>query len=382
MNGIISNATLKKIASFRKHLLRLATWVIIGGVAAGIAVIFLVDKSELGDILGKMVATIISIALVLMVSVNGFAILEARKAAAQIFAIATMVTSLAWLALWMFAIWGNIYENDLMTKAMLICAILAVWGFYIANMLNLFEGRRRDVLQPLRIVGILAATYATGYFCAFILCGPFDGDLNNKLQILAWFGVIIGIIILPVAAVISKNERKYTARLVEAKNANHIVHASRQHAAPTLDLSKYSDKVPPEIPIVEDEPSVQPGRKMKIGPSRGMDTSVSSPRKTEAELRAEVEEEIRRETIEKELRAKLSSQRNADGAYTDDPEAADPYPKETYDDYAQDADDEEYLLNPFGVKQATAAQEDEDIINAVNELNEYIDDKGQYKSED
>ena len=427
MSSIFNSQTLAKISTFRKHLFRLAIWVLIAGVVMGVVAIFVSDTEEINTTVGRVTGSIFIAAAMLFTSAICFVFLESKKSAAQVFAIITILASLVWAVLWILSIWNwelfqtctrssytpitpysyspdiayrTICEPTMVYKAALISTFVAISGFYSAILLNLYEGERRDLMNPLRFVGVILAIY----LCIFgsIMTGVTDtsNSIVQKFYILSGFALAICIVLLIVACIISRIE-KNRARFAMLQNGGTetnpipekkhfrvkgrilskevVAEESTNQAAKQpqgTDLSEYANHIPPEdVTALESDDSNTP--KIKLGPSRIMGDSIPPQPKSEAELRAEVEAELRRESIEREIRSKLANRRNADGAY--DPDAEDVYPDETYKGYSENADDQEYLLNPFGIKQASAVQDDEDLINAANELNEHIDEKGHYE---
>lgn len=432
MSSIFNSQTLAKISTFRKYLFRVAIWTLIAGVIMGVVMIFASDNTEINTTVGNLTNSLFIAAAGLIVCAICFILLESKKTPVQLFAILTIAASVIWLVLWILSIWNwDVFETctrnyikptpygtggyilDAYSNAYTysctysplfriasISTYVSIFSFYTALILNLYVGERRDLMRPLRFVDIVLALYLC-CFASFVT-GDFDtrNPVIQKFSILAIFALISCIIVTFVTIIISyieKNRARYAFLQnggVEANPTPEKKHfrvkgriLSKEVVAEEntdnttkppqgTDLSTYANQVPPEdITALDSEDSTTP--KIKLGPSRIMGESIPPQPKSEAELRAEVEAELRRESIEREIRAKLANRRNADGAY--DPDAEDVYPDETYKDYSENADDQEYLLNPFGIKQASAVQEDEDLINAVNELNEHIDEKGHYE---
>ncbi len=128
----------------------------------------------------------------------------------------------------------------------------------------MYEGKRRDVILPLKITATVLAGYELLYVTIVILT---QSASNERLAALAGFASILWFFIWIVLLVLSRGEKKRA--IAEGSYA--------QKAAPT-----------PEAPAAPVEEKRE---------------------KTDDELRAEIREQVRREQIEREVRAEMEKEK-------------------------------------------------------------------------
>lgn len=302
MSEIIEKNDLRQITKWRKYLFRAAIWLLIAGVALGAITILVADLDTVGEILGKTVGTIFLASLAMMVSVVGFRMIEAGKKSTQIFSLIGLGSGILAIVLWAISIWAwnpvfyacepneaacaawvdrqneyqrtysytKLYESDdcplyiredcrmtWMFRIAMMATYLGLYGLVAAGIMKMYEGKKKDLIRPLKIVAVVLAGYVCFFGWLAALTGMLTGEANftvlvketmGRLGMLAMFASVVWILVFLVALVISNLEKNRDG--VKKKN--------------------------------EDK-----GK----------------------EMRAEIEEQVRREMIEREVREKLEKER-------------------------------------------------------------------------
>ena len=132
--------------------------------------------------------------------------------------------------------------------------------------MNMYEGKRRDVILPLKITATVLAGYELLYVTIVILT---QSASNERLAALAGFASVLWFFIWIVLLVLSRGEKKRA--IAEGSYAQKAAPAPAPEA--------------PAAPVAE--------RKEK----------------TDEELRAEIREQVRREQIEREVREEMEKEK-------------------------------------------------------------------------
>ena len=337
--SLISDEKIAKLAVWRKYILRVAIWLLIAGVVAGVVLILVNDTKEIAEVISKTMGNIFLVAAMMVVSVLCFHLIESKKSVVQIFATIGLWTSLAWVVLWSLAIWAweplfmtvtrdpeicaqyiereNQYaerygyekitecpeyvgaiewKQTILLKLTLVITILSVYSLIAALMMNLYEGKRKDLIRPLKIVSTVLAGYVAFYLCLMVLMEWPSGF--DKMGALAGFAASIWFVVMIVAWVISHNEKtrdgigrktkKGEEKKVEAGEGEMLEETASEAVTETAEESV--NETAEELPVI-----------------------TMPRRKTDEELRAEIEEQVRREMIEKQVREKLEKEMEENG---------------------------------------------------------------------
>ncbi len=281
MSSIFSESTLGGLSTFRKWLFRCAVGAIILGVVLGIIMILTMNDAEGAEAFGKTLGTMFCIGIMLIFLNVCAKLIESRRAVSQVFAIIGGVSSLIWAICSIISIWipkvdaftscsslfnegCTIYAHPI-DKLVSIFAYLALFGAICGALMNMYEGKRKDVILPLKITATILAGYEFLYFTIVAIVGRVT---NARLAALAGFAAVIWFVIWIITAVLSSGEKK-------------------------RDYGPYALK-----------------RSGVMNPAPGEEKKAEAPaaKKTDDELRAEIEEQVRREMIEKEVRARMEKE--------------------------------------------------------------------------
>lgn len=282
MSSILSKTSLAKIENVRKYVLKMAIWLLVGGVILG-AITILLGGASSGETIGKFMGTIWIVALMMIISVNNFKRVALEDEKIQIFALMGLVSNLVWALLWTILCWmpelGRTCASSCATctnfrcgMSMLIkCAVtfsyLSALGLIGSNVLAIYEGDRKNLIKPLKITALICATYVSLYCIAMTFSDfSFTSEFTVRLGMLAGFAGVAWLVAVIVAVILSKNEKNRIRRKEVASQSREIV-----------------------------------GKKTS-------ETKIAQA-KTDEELRAEIEEQVRCEMIEKEVRAKLEAEK-------------------------------------------------------------------------
>lgn len=280
MGSIFNESTLRGLSTFRKWLFRGAVGAIIFGVVLGVIMILVMNEVAGAEAFGRTFGTMFSIGIMLIFLNVCAKLIESKKAVPQIFAIIGGISSLIWVVFSVISIWvpaANIYCSDIFSyncmvynspinKLVSIFGYLSLLGVICGAIMNMYEGKRRDVILPLKITATVLAAYEFIYFTVVAIIG---GATNGRLAMLAGFAAIVWFVVWIITFVLSSSEKK------------------KEYGPYALKRSGVMNPTPGE-------------------------KKAASVGKTDEELRAEIEEQVRREMIEKEVRAKYENDRAKD----------------------------------------------------------------------
>lgn len=282
MSSIFSENTINKFESLKKILLKVAIWTMVGGVVLGAASI-LIGGGDSGEMISKLMGTVLLLGLMLLISVNNFRRIASRDEVVQILALVGLVTNVLWAVLWTIMIWApelittcgrNSYVTtmcgpSILLKIALCVSYLSSFGFFGSNIMSIFEGEKKSIIKPLKITCLVCIAYECLYGAIMIFLDFHFSEWSQRFGMLAGFVGFAWVVMVIVALVISGSEKRRLSTLQRNRNGaldNEVVN----------------------------------------GPS--IANSASS--KTEEQLRAEIEEKVRREMIEKEVREQFTKEQN------------------------------------------------------------------------
>ena len=262
MSSIISESSLQRLEGVKKYLLRGAIWLLVGSVVAGAILIMFGGINDGGKAIGKFFGTLLIVALMILVCVNNFRMLATRKADVQVYALIGLVSNVVWAVLWILVVcFADVNVPEHLARFAAIFTYLSMLGLIGSNVMDIYEGEKRQLIRPLKITAVVCATYEMLYFTAITIAEHTDeSEVIARLGLLAAFVGVVWIFIVIAALVISKDEKKK------------LNSASQQPAVGANNVAKPAEK------------------------------------KSDEELRAEIEEQVRREMIEKEVRARMEAE--------------------------------------------------------------------------
>lgn len=279
MSSIFKETTIGGLSTFRKWLFRIAVGTIIFGVVLGIILIMTMNSLQSAEVFGKTIGTMVCVGIMLIFLSTCSKLVESRKAVPQVFAIIGGIFSMLWLIFAIIGVWSPSLEsaiscslldeqctfaNRAIDKLTSISMYMALFGVLCGAIMNMYEGKRKDVILPLKITATVLLGYELLYFTIITIIGK---ATNPRLAALAGFAAIIWFIIWIIAVVMSSSEKK-------------------------KDFGPYALK-----------------RSGVMNPTPEEEKKVEAPaKKTDDELRAEIEEQVRREMIEKEVRARMEKE--------------------------------------------------------------------------
>lgn len=296
MSSILSENTIAKFEASKKILLRIAIWTMVGGVVLGAALI-LAGGSDSGEMIGKLMGTVLLLGLMLLISVNNFRRIASRDAVVQVLALIGLVTNVLWAILWVVMIWApellltcddsgsrvsygmvstRCYSSVLM-KIALCVSYLSGLGFFGSNIMSIFEGEKRGVIRPLKITCFICILYEYLYAIVLTIMDFHTSEWSGRFGMLSGFVAFAWIIMIIVALVISSSEKRRLSAV--KKNSENI---STSNSVPSNNVLN--------------------------SPINNSTNGITT--KTESELRAEIEEKVRREMIEKEVREQFAREHN------------------------------------------------------------------------
>lgn len=276
MSSIISEKTLGGLSTFRKWLFRCAVGTIIFGVVLGIILIMTMNDISSAEVFGKTVGTMICVGIMLVFLSTCSKLVESRNAVPQVLAVIGGVFSILWLIFAVIGVWTPSVDSAIscsvleenctfvqraIDKLTSISMYLALFGVLCGAIMNMYEGKRKDVILPLKITAAVLLGYELLYFTVVTIIGTVT---NVRLAALAGFAAIIWFIVWVVAVVMSSSEKK------------------KDYGPYALKRTGVMNPTPAEKPVAK---------------------------KTDDELRAEIEEQVRREMIEKEVRERMAKEK-------------------------------------------------------------------------
>ncbi|MBR3179952.1 hypothetical protein IKF57_00250 [Candidatus Saccharibacteria bacterium] len=221
MSSIISKANLEKITNLRKYVLKTAIWVLVGAVIVG-AFTILFGGSDSGVIMLKFMGTLFIVALMLMISVNNFRMVTTEIPVVQIFALVGLFSNLLWGALWTLLCWNpewsntcsgySMYSNceeSMLIKFAMAFSYLSFLGFVCSNVMNMYEGEKKNMIRPLKITAVVCVIYEMLYLTVVVFAGynSIEGELSARLAMLASFVGFAWFFIVIAAFIISRGEK-------------------------------------------------------------------------------------------------------------------------------------------------------------------------------
>lgn len=272
MIGFFTERQIEKIKKIKTVVLQIFIWSLVFGTITGAFIIVSgFESTSTSMLLSKLTGTLLLISCVALVNLFCFSCIENEDKAVQGLSILGIGSSILWFFLWFLTLWGvfDIYArcggyryscyssySVLGTITMLVSYISAL-GVFGAATLNIYEGKKRNVIRPLKLTAFVCLCFVELHSIVTLLfLSSTSSSSTTTFYLLSGLAGCAWIVMVIVAHVISKQEKN--EQLIEklaAKNA----------AAP------------------------------------------AAP-KTDEELRAEIEEKVRREMIEKEIRAKLEKE--------------------------------------------------------------------------
>lgn len=216
MKSIVSEENIKKLSSSRKILGRIAVGIVIAGVVLG-ALMILAGTD--GGAFGSVVGTMISAGLALVSTSIALRLLESKKPVPQIFGIIGGIFGLIWALVSIINAWmpqatysycGGIFEDgciagSAMTKIVSITGYLTLFGLICGGIMNMYEGKRKDIILPLKITSAVLIGFELLYSIVVTMIGRVT---NERIMMLAVFAMAIWVIVIIITAVMSKNEKK------------------------------------------------------------------------------------------------------------------------------------------------------------------------------
>lgn len=297
-----------------KSVLQKATlWTFIGGVIVS-AFLILFSSTKEGEIVGKLVGTLFSLAAMMLISIVNFKGMESKFKSAQIFGVVGLVANVIFSFLWILYIWeivsfsepctysGLFYRCDnIFTFAgstEIVASCLSGIGFFGSIICMLYEGTRRSVIRPLKITALICLIYADVYY-AYIMLSFGDiyrasrlSDLQGRLMALAGFASFVFLVTLIIAAILAKQEKNKIFYADNKKKQQLVDHAISQLNNKDLDSNNNEKMHAPNGTY--DEPMTSSEDEIRA--------------EIEAKVRREMEEKAMRERIEKEVREKVEKE--------------------------------------------------------------------------
>ena len=272
MKCILNDNALAAVSNSKKYIFRIAVGVIIAAVVMSVFLILFGDINDINgwetNALGRVIGTMFHLGIMLVMLHITTRLLESKKPAPQIFGIIGGFFAIIYSILAIVTTWLTIgLFSDASSGIARACSVtfsMTLFGHICGGLMNMYEGKRRDVILPLKITATVLAGYELLYVTIVILT---QSASNERLAALAGFASILWFFIWIVLLVLSRGEKKRA--IAEGSYA--------QKAAPT-----------PEAPAAPVEEKRE---------------------KTDDELRAEIREQVRREQIEREVRAEMEKEK-------------------------------------------------------------------------
>lgn len=272
MKSILNDNALAAVSNSKKYIFRIAVGVIIAAVVMSVFLILFGDLNSINswetNALGRVIGTMFHLGIMLVMLHITTRLLESRKPAPQIFGIIGGCFAIIYSVLAIITTWLTIgLFSDAGSGIARACSVtfsMTLFGHICGGLMNMYEGKRRDVILPLKITATVLAGYELLYVTIVILT---QSASNERLAALAGFASVLWFFIWIVLLVLSRGEKKRA--IAEGGYA--------QKAAPAPEA--------PTAPVAE--------RKEK----------------TDEELRAEIREQVRREQIEREVREEMEKEK-------------------------------------------------------------------------
>ena len=277
-------------------------WVFVGAIAVG-ALFILFGGVENADVLGKIMGTLLILALLLAVASNNFRRLEDEKKSVQCFALVSLVAGIIGSIFGILACWGvfeiytlstyNIFDYSfslsvgytVIGKIMSFFTSIATLGFFASNIIAIKEYDKAGALRPLKIAAVIGLCYDIIYSIIVMLADHNIAatELNARLAVLAGFAGAVWIISALVALIISRSAGKQ---------------AKRENIASEKELLKKVNEQLDELAKAKTEKSNDTDKKSEMS-------------EEEKKMREEIEKRVRAEMMEKEIREKVEAEMKA-----------------------------------------------------------------------
>lgn len=323
MNSIISEQTLAKIRPFRAVLLRAAVWTFIGSIVLG-AILILFVGFKGSEVFLKFVGSVLILAIMILISVNNFKLLESKNGSIQIFAILGLVMNILWAIFWIMAIWGVfdiwVYRKtigpykiivgfSIMGKLTFVSTSLSALGFFASNIMNIKEYNKQKIIKPLKITAVSCLIYGE-LFSVITTVSDLSLNINaegllGRMSALAIFTSFIWVVAAIVACVFSANAKN------SLNHANNTTMQTGQNPAGVKPQQQPPSS--PQQPIQAATPPLEPAADPSshpLPPHPQEQVTQTTVYKTDEQLRVEIEQKVRAEMIEKEIRAKLATEQS------------------------------------------------------------------------
>ena len=272
MKSILNDNALAAVSNSKKYIFRIAVGVIIAAVVLSVFLILFGDINDINgwetNALGRVIGTMFHLGIMLVMLHITTRLLESKKPAPQIFGIiggffAIIYSILAivttWLTIGLFSDAGSG-----IARACSVTFSMTLFGHICGGLMNMYEGKRRDVILPLKITATVLAGYELLYVTIVILT---ESATNERLAALAGFASVLWVFIWVVLLILSRGEKKRA--MAEGSYAKKATPAPEAPAAPAEEKRE----------------------------------------KTDDELRAEIREKLRREQIEREVREEMEKEK-------------------------------------------------------------------------
>ncbi|MBR5418706.1 hypothetical protein IK110_00410 [Candidatus Saccharibacteria bacterium] len=275
MKSLLSDNAIAAVSNSKKYIFRIAVGVIIAAVVLSVFLILFGNFDNINNwetnVFGRVISTMFMLGIMLVLLHVTTRLLESKNPVSQIFAIiggffTIIYTTLGILSAWMTS--GLFAEaGSGLARACAVTFSMTLFGLVCGAMMNIYEGKRRDVILPLKITATVLVGYELLYTTIVILT---ESAGNERLAILAGFAGMLWFFIWIVLLVLSRGEKK------------------RAIAEGT-----YYKKTAP----VKEEPVAT------------IAVVEEKKEKTDDELRAEIREKLRREQIEREVREEMEKEK-------------------------------------------------------------------------
>ena len=274
MKSILNDNALAAVSNSKKYIFRIAVGVIIAAVVMSVFLILFGDLNSINswetNALGRVIGTMFHLGIMLVMLHITTRLLESRKPAPQIFGIIGGCFAIIYSVLAIITTWLTIgLFSDAGSGIARACSVtfsMTLFGHICGGLMNMYEGKRRDVILPLKITATVLAGYELLYVTIVILT---QSASNERLAALAGFASVLWFFIWIVLLVLSRGEKKRA--IAEGSYAQKAAPAPAPEA--------------PAAPVAEKR------------------------EKTDDELRAEIREQVRREQIEREVREEMEKEK-------------------------------------------------------------------------
>ncbi len=262
MSSIYSDNVLGGLQNFKKWLFRFAVGLLIFAVVLGGLTLLIGDASfTTAKLIGQFMSTVFIIGFMMLFTTWDIKLIESRRMSVQILATIGLAFNLLWAILWIIICWAPelvqcsseflVCDYSPLAKIASICTSMSLFGTLCGGVMNMYEGKRKDIILPLKITTAVLLGYELLFATMTVLL---DGHVNERFALLSGYAGVLWFILWLITLAVSSNEKK-------------------------KELGNQTAKTQEE----------------KETPAE----------KTDEEIRKEVEERLRRERIEKEVREEM-----------------------------------------------------------------------------